>query len=123
MSGYDKAEGMLLAVRNLSPQVVLCDELGGQEEVKAVQQVLNCGAAVITTVHAGSREQLYSRPAILQLIRSRAFGKIAFLSEYPHPCTVKEVCGCDEFLAKGDGRRAADRQLFYRRGVKFGALP
>lgn len=88
---YAKGDGILLAIRNLSPQVILCDELGSPEEVEAVRWALRAGAAIITTVHADSFASLLARPIGRILAESGAFPHAALLSEYPHPCTVLEV--------------------------------
>ena len=107
MNGYQKAQGMLIAVRNLSPQVIICDELGSTEEIKAVQQVLNSGVAVITSVHAADREELLQKSAVMRLLRCGAFAKTAFLSQFPHPCSIKEVVDTDALLNES-GRCFAD---------------
>ncbi|HWP52406.1 MAG TPA: ATPase, T2SS/T4P/T4SS family [Clostridia bacterium] len=110
LSGYDKGDGLLMAVRNLSPQVILCDELGTQQEVAAVIHALNCGVSVITTIHAGDRQELTSRPAGKQLLGSGAFNKVAVLSEFPHPSSIREVYSVDD-LAAHNGADPAGAQL------------
>lgn len=99
LSGYDKGDGMLIAVRNLSPQVILCDELGSKREIEAVEHALNCGVAVITTIHASSRRELSARPAGRQLLQSGAFKNVAVLSEFPHPSSIREVFSVDDMAA------------------------
>ena len=49
-----KAEGMLLLLRSMSPDVIAVDELGGEEEIRCVRQALRCGCTVLATMHAGS---------------------------------------------------------------------
>ena len=48
---------MIQAVRALS-LIYFCDELGGQEDLEAVQQGLHAGAAMISTIHAGNIDDL-----------------------------------------------------------------
>lgn len=103
MRGYKKAEGILLAVRNLSPQLVICDELGNEEEINAVRQVINSGVSVITSVHAADRDELIRKEPIMRLLRSGAFLKTAFISSDPHPCTLKEVVDSELILAEERG--------------------
>ncbi len=110
LSGYDKGDGLLMAVRNLSPQVILCDELGSQREVSAVAYALNCGVSVITTIHAGSKAELLNRQAGRLLLSSGAFQKVAVLSEFPHPSSIREVFSVDD-LASHDGADPAGAQL------------
>ncbi len=110
LSGYDKADGLLMAVRNLSPQVLLCDELGSQREAQAVAYALNCGVSVVTTLHAGTRDELIGRPAGRLLLDSGAFDKVAVLSEFPHPSSIREVFSVDD-LASHHGAGPAGAQL------------
>lgn len=49
-----KAEGIMLALRALAPEVIVCDELGGAPDCAAIFQALNSGCAVYTTLHADS---------------------------------------------------------------------
>lgn len=99
LRGYDKGDGILSAVRSLSPQVVLCDEIGSRKDVEAVRWALNCGVAVVTSIHARSAAELLSREAGRALLRTGAFERAALLSDRPRPCTVKEVISGDELVA------------------------
>ncbi|MBR5486320.1 MAG: Flp pilus assembly complex ATPase component TadA [Oscillospiraceae bacterium] len=80
LNGYGKADGIMQAVRTLSPQFVICDEIGTAQEVKAVEQSLNCGVNVIASIHAEDAKSFFSRPQGRALAETGAFSKIAFLS-------------------------------------------
>lgn len=62
LSGIPKASGMLLAIRSLSPQAIITDEIGGKEDIAAVQEAARCGVPIIASVHALNLEQLKSKP-------------------------------------------------------------
>lgn len=79
--GMPKREAMLCAVRSMAPDLIVCDELGGADDVESVRCILRCGAACIATVHASSIEDLRSRPVMRELLSSGAFGYVVFLSE------------------------------------------
>lgn len=111
LSGYDKGDGLLMAVRNLSPQVILCDELGSEQEVAAVVHALNCGVSVVTTIHAGDRAELTNRRAGRLLLGCGAFKKAAILSEFPHPSSIREVFSVDD-LAAYNGADPSGAQLY-----------
>ncbi|MFV0498108.1 MAG: hypothetical protein ACK5L0_08095 [Candidatus Fimivivens sp.] len=113
LSGYEKGDGLLMAVRNLSPQVILCDELGSQREVESVVRALNCGVSVITTIHAGSKIELVNRQTGKLLLESGAFKKVAMLSEFPHPSSIREVFSIDD-LDSYHGTGSSGAQLHNR---------
>lgn len=54
--GCSKSEGIMLALRTLSPEVIICDELGN--DGGAVSRALFCGVKLIASVHAGSLDEL-----------------------------------------------------------------
>lgn len=80
LSGFPKPEGILRAVRCLSPNVVICDEIGTFKEAKAINEVLNSGVKIIASIHASSEKEILKKPQILWLLYSGAFEKIVILS-------------------------------------------
>lgn len=59
LSGCEKSEGIMLALRSLNPEFIICDELAHDEE--AVEQALFCGVKMIASAHAGSLSELDRR--------------------------------------------------------------
>ncbi|MFR4121455.1 MAG: stage III sporulation protein AA [Clostridium sp.] len=49
LDGCPKSEGMLMLIRSMAPAVVAVDEIGGKEDIKAVEYVRNCGCALAAT--------------------------------------------------------------------------
>ncbi len=58
LTGYPKPDGIMISVRTLSPQIIVCDELGDVDEVNAVLNGLNCGVNFVMTLHCSSYEEL-----------------------------------------------------------------
>lgn len=59
LCGYPKAEGIMTALRSLSPDIIICDEMGN--DCEAVEQCLFCGVRIIAAAHAGSISELSRR--------------------------------------------------------------
>ncbi len=57
-----KAEGMMMLVRSMSPQILAVDEIGSREDFEAVTYALNCGCAVFGTMHCSSIRELMDKP-------------------------------------------------------------
>lgn len=91
LSAWPKGPGILQAVRTLGPEVVLCDELGDGEEVRAVEQGLHAGVDFLLTVHAGREEDLRRRPALRALAATGAFDRLVLLEAGPVPGRVRRV--------------------------------
>lgn len=96
LSGYPKGQGIEIAARSMSAQVILCDEIGNEEEAQAVLAAANCGVPVVATAHAASVRQLLSRPGFDTLHRAAVFGLYVGISrragerEYRYDMTAWE---------------------------------
>ena len=56
-----KKEGIMLAVRSLSPQLIVCDEIGKEGDLAAVCEASRCGVAVASSIHGENLEQIHKR--------------------------------------------------------------
>jgi len=81
--GYPKAEGMVSAVRSMSPLYIVCDELGGRADAEAVLYARSCGVYTIASAHGGSVDELLLRPEIRDLIRASVFSLIVGIRRAP----------------------------------------
>ncbi len=52
LAGVNKAEGMLLMLRAMSPDVIITDEIGGKEDFDAIAEIKKRGVAIITSLHS-----------------------------------------------------------------------
>lgn len=59
--GCPKAEGMRMALRSLSPQVIATDEIGSRRDLEMLCEASVSGVKVIATAHAESREELMQK--------------------------------------------------------------
>ena len=79
--GYPKAQAIEIAVRVMSPQYIICDEIGGGDETAAMLQSLRTGTVFIASAHAGSVEELSRRPQIKALLQAGVFRNIVLLHQ------------------------------------------
>ena len=89
LDGCPKAQGMLMALRALSPQVLVTDEIGRLEDVCAIEEALHAGVRVIATAHGGSPTEVAQRPHLSRLIGHSMFEKIIVLSNRLGPGTIE----------------------------------
>lgn len=107
LDGFPKATGMLFALRSLSPEYIICDELGTQQETDALVQSVNAGTAVIASIHAGSFSELTARAQARALLQSGAFARVALL-ERGKPGRVKALVKAGDLLAQTGGGCVSD---------------
>lgn len=73
LTQYPKDEGIRSAVRSLSPELIICDELSGKRDADAARYALSSGVPLIATTHAGKQAELSLRPDLKALLDSKAF--------------------------------------------------
>ena len=73
LSGYPRAKGIETAVRCLSPQLIICDEIGSDEDREALNGAMCAGVPTVVTVHAGSFNEIKGRPFTKSLMDSGMF--------------------------------------------------
>ncbi len=78
--GYPKALAVTSAIRSMSPELIVCDELGERSDLQMIRDSLRCGVAFIASVHASSIDDLYTRRATASLLHTGAFRSVVFLS-------------------------------------------
>jgi stage III sporulation protein AA len=79
MDGCPKAEGMMMMIRSLSPEVLVVDEIGRPEDADAIHEAMHAGIRVLATAHAGSLTEAKRRPVLKQLIAEGMFARFVVL--------------------------------------------
>lgn len=79
LDGCPKAEGIAIAVRVLTPDILICDELGSAAETETLLESVHTGVRLIASAHAASLRALSSRPQIARLIAAGVFEAAALL--------------------------------------------
>lgn len=74
-----KAEGMMMLVRSMSPQVVAVDELGNYDDIHAIETVIHCGCRLLATMHGDSLEDIRKKPLMERLYGEQVFERFLVL--------------------------------------------
>ena len=80
LKGYKRSEGVEIAVRTLSPEVIFIDEIG-IEESRALLGAVRCGVPIVATAHASSIEEVLNKPSLSSLFDCSAFGLLVGISK------------------------------------------
>lgn len=90
LDGCPKADGILMLIRAMSPDVVMTDEIGKPEDAAAIRSALSAGVKIITTIHGSSFEDA-AKSAVGSLITDHIFETLIFLSAQPVTGTVEKI--------------------------------
>ncbi|USG63653.1 stage III sporulation protein AA [Brevibacillus ruminantium] len=74
-----KAEGMMMMIRSMSPDVLIVDEVGRPEDGEAVWEAIHAGVSVICSAHGSQIEEAARRPALGKLMQSGVFSRYILL--------------------------------------------
>ena len=86
-----KAEGMMMLIRSMSPEVVAVDELGDYEDIHAIESVIHCGCKLFATVHGSSVEDIKRKPLLQRLVQERVFERYIVLHYQDWAGRVKAI--------------------------------
>lgn len=98
-----KSKGMIMAIRSLSPEVVVCDELGTDNDIEALIMAYNSGVKIITSIHGYGIEDLENRRIFKNILENNILERIIVLSN-------REGAGTIECVYK-NSREAIDKWL------------
>lgn len=86
-----KREGMIMAIRSLSPEILICDEIGTKGDVEALLMAFNSGVNIITSIHGFTIEDIYNRKVFHELIDNGIIERAIVLSSAKGVGTVENI--------------------------------
>ncbi len=98
MNGYPRAVAIEHSVRSLSPEFIICDEIGSSSDVRAIMSGVNSGVRFIATIHASTKDELRGRNAVRQILETDAFDSVIFLYGRDRPGQFSDKYTKDEIL-------------------------
>ncbi|MGM8365107.1 stage III sporulation protein AA [Virgibacillus sp. W0181] len=91
MDACPKAEGMMMMIRSMSPDVLIIDEIGSTQDVQALMEAIHAGVQICCTIHGQSMDELNKRPSLHDLLRNDVFDRYVLLSKRQTPGHVKSI--------------------------------
>src|SRR5690606_13550972 len=96
MDACPKAEGMMMMIRSMSPEVLVVDEIGGRDDITALMEAVNTGVKVICTIHGQDLLELKKRPSLAPLFQQKVFDRIIILEKSNRPAKLKTIFDKEE---------------------------
>jgi len=92
LDGCPKAEGMVMLLRAMAPNVIAVDELGGEQDAKAVEAVLTAGVKLLCTAHGNNLDDVKKNPALAGLVSRKIFERYIILTT---PGETPQILDCE----------------------------
>lgn len=80
MDGCPKAEGLMMLLRGMGPELLAVDEITAPEDIRALEQAGGCGVKLLATAHASSVQDLRRRPLYQGMMNSSLFSRYVVIS-------------------------------------------
>ena len=92
-----KAEGMMMAIRSMGPEIIVVDELGLQGDYEAVEKASVCGIKILASVHGDNLDEIFSEKNAFFSIIKKVFHRLILLRwEKETDGTKKQVCSIND---------------------------
>ena len=79
VDGCSKADGLMMLLRGMNPQVMAVDEITAPEDVAAIECAVGCGTTLLATAHGSKVEDLKYRPLYVRLLKMHIFQKVLII--------------------------------------------
>lgn len=93
-SYFPKSEAIEMALRTMSAQLIICDEIATPREVESIAHGFSSGVSFAVSVHLSSVEDVFSKLAVRKLLEFNEFGYLVLLKNYARDFVIidcKEV--------------------------------
>jgi len=91
ISGIVKHTAVFMALRSMSPDVIVTDEIGMSDDLGALREAANSGVAMVTTAHAPDLKSLLQRLFFRRIFDEKLFDAYVVLSAQLGRITVRQV--------------------------------
>lgn len=86
--GYPRKEGMMTAIRTMSPEYIICDEIADAGDAEAIMSANSAGVSVVVSAHADSKDELYKNRHIRDLLDNGVFSLLYGIKDGSSEVTI-----------------------------------
>ena len=74
-----KPIGINMLIRSMSPQIIVCDEIGSKEDIEAIERAVCSGVKGIFTAHAATTSEVLQNTNLKKIIEHKLIQKVIIL--------------------------------------------
>lgn len=91
LDGCPKVMGMMMLIRSMAPKVVAVDELGSTADIRALEEVVQCGSNVIATIHGNAIADICAKSFMRTILSDKVFERFIILGKRAGECVVEGI--------------------------------
>ncbi len=97
---WNREDGIISAIKAMSPEIIVCDEIGSNFDLQAINACVGAGVELIATAHGGSLEEIMKRDIIKRILMTGAFDNIVLLKGKSEPCKIEFIIKVSDLFAR-----------------------
>lgn len=97
---WNRQDGITSAIKAMSPEIIVCDEIGSDFDLQAINTCVGAGVELIATAHGGTLEEILKRDIIKKILMTGAFDNIVILKGKSEPCKVESIIKVSDLFAR-----------------------
>ena len=97
LDGCLKSDGIIMAIRSMSPDIIAVDEIGGIKDIEAIHEALKAGIKLIATVHGFSLDEIKGKSSMENLFKENIFKRFIILDRSKGVGTVSRIIDGNNF--------------------------
>ena len=82
MDGCPKAQAMRMMIRTMSPQLIITDEIGSEQDALAVSEAAVSGVTVVASVHAKDIKEARAKKSVESMLCGGWFSRLVELTRF-----------------------------------------
>lgn len=91
LDSCNKSSGIMIMIRAMSPEIIAVDEIGGSDDISAIEDATRAGIKLIATIHGHSIDDIRNRKSLSYLFNANIFKRYIVLDKSRGVGTIKEV--------------------------------
>jgi len=91
LDGCSKRDGVYLLLRAMNPQLIATDEIGREDDIQVIEDIINAGVSFIATAHAQNLTEAMLRPGLQRILRGGTVERVVVVGNSLGIGTVESI--------------------------------
>lgn len=91
IDGCKKAQGIRRIIRSMAPEIIAVDEIGGWEDMEALQEASHSGCRILATMHGRDFPDLQGRAGVKRWLSDSGIQRVVILQPFVSGKNIREI--------------------------------
>ncbi|MDY2923166.1 MAG: ATPase, T2SS/T4P/T4SS family [Eubacterium sp.] len=91
IDGCKKAQGIRRMIRSMAPEIIAVDEIGGREDMEALQEAAHSGCQILATIHGRDFSDLLGRAGVKEWLSASGIQRVVVLQPFVSGENIREI--------------------------------